>query len=27
VLYRGPASPLLPQPISQSSLDAWISEI
>ena len=26
--YRGgPASPLAPQPISQSGLDAWISEI
>jgi hypothetical protein len=27
VLYRGPASPLAPQPISQSSPDAWISKI
>jgi hypothetical protein len=27
VCYRGPTSPLAPQPISQSGLDAWISEI
>jgi hypothetical protein len=27
VLQGGPASPLAPQPISQSGLDAWISEI
>jgi hypothetical protein len=27
VCYRAPASPLAPQPISQSGPDAWISEI
>jgi hypothetical protein len=27
VCYRGPASPLAPQPVSQSGPDAWISEI
>jgi hypothetical protein len=27
VCHRGPASPLAPQPISQSGPDAWISEI
>jgi hypothetical protein len=27
VCYKGPASPLAPQPISQSGPNAWISEI